>query len=196
MTLSVPLKPDLPILFFATSAEWEAWLADNYAQDQGVWLKFAKKASGIKSVVYDEALDVALCYGWIDGQSKSLDDMYYLQKFTPRRARSVWSERNVGKVAELAQAGKMKPSGMAAANAAKADGRWEQAYASPATITMPDDFKVALKANPKAKAFYETLNKTNPYAVLWRIYTARKPETRVARIEKLITMLEAGQKLH
>ncbi|HSW65824.1 MAG TPA: YdeI/OmpD-associated family protein [Bacillota bacterium] len=196
MTTSSTPKPDLPTLFFATPAEWQAWLDAHYAQDQGVWLKFAKKASGIRSVVYDEALDVALCYGWIDGQSKSLDETYYLQKFTPRRARSIWSLRNVGKIAELTKAGKMKPSGVAAVEAAKADGRWEQAYASPANSTVPEDFEAALKANPKAKAFYETLNKTNVYAVLWRIYTAKKPETRAARIEKLVAMLAAGEKLH
>ena len=185
-----------PIMFFSSQKEWETWLASNHAKSDGIWMKFAKMASGVTSTNYAEALDVALCYGWIDGQAKSIDDTYYLQKFTPRRAKSIWSKRNVGKVAELIAAGKMKPSGLAAIEAAKADGRWEQAYDSPKNSTMPDDFQAVLDKNPKAKEFFEALNKTNRYAVLWRIQTAKKPETRASRIEKLIAMLEAGQKLH
>src|SRR5688572_9910969 len=140
-----------PIMFFSSQKEWETWLASNHAKSDGIWMKFAKKASGVTSTNYAEALDVALCYGWIDGQAKSIDDTYYLQKFTPRRAKSIWSKRNVGKVAELIAAGKMKPSGLAAIEAAKADGRWEQAYDSPKNSTMPDDFQAVLDKNPKAK---------------------------------------------
>jgi uncharacterized protein YdeI (YjbR/CyaY-like superfamily) len=189
-------KPDYPTLFFENPAEWEAWLAAHHADSDGVLLKFAKKASGITSLNYGGALDVALCYGWIDGQSKSIDETWYLQKFTPRRAKSIWSKRNIGKVEELIHAGRMQPAGLQQIEAAKADGRWEQAYDSPANIQVPADFQTALDASPRAKAFYETLNKTNSYAYLWRIVTAKKPETRAARIEKFIVMLERGEKLH
>lgn len=183
-------------LFFKDQSEWEKWMAANYAQLQGVWLKFAKKASGISSVTYAEALDVALCYGWIDGQSKSLDDTFYIQKFTPRRAKSMWSKRNIGKAEEFVAAGKMKPAGFAAIEAAKADGRWQQAYDSPSNMQMPDDFKAELDKHPKAKAFFEKLDKSNRYAVLWRIQTAKKAETRKARIETLTAMLSRGEKIH
>lgn len=187
---------DLPVLFFADQDAWEQWLNAHYGEQQGVWLKFAKKGKGITSTNYAEALDVALCYGWIDGQAQSVDDIYYLQKFTPRRPKSIWSKRNVNKVAELITAGKMKPAGQAAIDAAKADGRWDQAYDSPKDTTVPPDFQAALDANPAAKAFYATLNKTNTFAFLWRIQTAKKPETRVARIQKFVIMLSEGKKLH
>lgn len=186
----------VPIVLFETAQDWERWLKDNYAQATGLWLKHAKKASGLASVSYAEALDIALCYGWIDGQKQSYDAQYFLQKWTPRRAKSVWSKVNVDKVAGLIASGRMKPSGLAAVEAAKADGRWEQAYDSAQTMTMPEDFAAALEANPKAKEFYATLNKTNTYAMLWRIQTAKKPETRVARIEKFVAMLGEGKKLY
>lgn len=184
------------VIFFKTQKEWEVWLKKNHAQSDGLWIKFAKKTSGITSTNYAEALDVALCYGWIDGQSKSLDDLYYIQKFTPRRAKSIWSKRNIGKVEELIAAGKMQPAGQAAIDAAKADGRWAQAYDSPRNSTVPDDFQAVLDKNSKAKVFFESLNKTNRYAVLWRIQTAKKPETRASRIAKLTAMLEEGKKIH
>lgn len=187
---------ELPVLFFADQQQWEQWLAEHYAEPSGVWLKFAKKDSGITSLSYDPALKAALCYGWIDGQAKSVDETYYLQKFTPRRPKSIWSKRNVGIVEQLIQEGKMQPSGQAAIDAAKADGRWDQAYDSSSNMTIPEDLQAALDANPKAKAFYETLNKTNTYAILWRVQTAKKPETRATRIEKLVAMLERGEKLH
>ena len=189
------LKSDYPVLQFADQKEFETWLHKNHTTD-GVWLKLAKGASGIPSVTRTQALDTALCYGWIDGQSKSVDENFYLQKYTPRRPKSMWSKINIGKVTELIAAGKMQPAGQAAIDAAKADGRWAAAYDSPTTIQMPNDFKAALTEHPKALAFYETLNKTNTYAILWRIQTAKKPETRAARIEKLIAMLERGEKLH
>jgi len=187
---------DLPVLFFTDQPEWEQWLAEHFTEPNGVWLKFAKKGSGIVSLSYDPALNVALCYGWIDGQTKSLDETYYLQKFTPRRPKSTWSKRNVGIVEQLIKEGKMQPAGQAAIDAAKADGRWDLAYDSASNMTMPKDLQVALDANPKAKAFYETLNKTNNYSILWRIQTAKRPETRAARIEELVAMLERGEKPH
>jgi uncharacterized protein YdeI (YjbR/CyaY-like superfamily) len=186
----------LSVLLFEDQNQWHDWLAKNYAQTEGVWLKFAKKASGQTSVAYKEALDEALCYGWIDTQVRKYDDSYYLQKFTPRRPNSVWSKVNVDKVARLTSEGKMQPSGLAAIEQAKQNGRWEQAYDSFSKMEVPADFQVALDAKPKAKAFYETLNRTNTYAILWRIQTAKKPETRKNRIEKLISMLENGEKLH
>jgi uncharacterized protein YdeI (YjbR/CyaY-like superfamily) len=187
---------DQPVLFFADVSEWEAWLEKHHDDIPGIWIKFAKKDSGIASLTYADALQLALCFGWIDGQAKSIDDIYYMQKFTKRRSKSIWSKRNIGFVEALTKAGKMRPSGIAEVEAAKADGRWGQAYDSPSNMTMPDDFKVALESNPKAKAFYETLNKTNTYAILWRIQTAKRPETRASRIQKLITMLENGEKIH
>jgi uncharacterized protein YdeI (YjbR/CyaY-like superfamily) len=190
-------KPsDYPTLFFETADEWAEWLDKNHDKSNGVWLKFAKKASGIKSVDHATTLDPALCYGWIDGQSKSLDETFYLQKYTPRRTKSIWSKINIAKVEKLIAEGRMKPAGQAEIDRAKADGRWDQAYDSPSNMTVPEDFQKALEANPKAKEFFATLNKTNTYAVLWRIATAKKPETRTRRIEKLIDMLNRGEKLH
>lgn len=186
----------LPIMLFETAGDFEKWLEVNYAQTTGVWLKHAKKASGMASVSYAEAVEIALCWGWIDGQKQSYDEQYFLQKFTPRRPKSVWSKINVEKVAALVAAGRMKPTGLAAVDAAKADGRWEQAYDGPATMEMPADFAAALEANPRAKEFYGTLNKTNTYAFLWRIATAKKAETRAARIEKFIAMLGEGEGIH
>jgi uncharacterized protein YdeI (YjbR/CyaY-like superfamily) len=187
---------NLPVLFFETAEAWRAWLTDHHTDEAGVWLKFAKKTSGIESLNYAAALQEALCFGWIDGQAQSIDETYYLQKFTKRRPQSMWSKRNVGYVTALIEAGKMQPSGLAAIEAAKADGRWENAYDSSSAITIPDDFKEALGKHPKADEFYKTLNKTNTYAILWRIQTAKRPETRAARIAKFITMLEEGKKIH
>jgi uncharacterized protein YdeI (YjbR/CyaY-like superfamily) len=187
---------ELPVLFFEDASAWEKWLNKNYDSPMGVWLKFAKKASGIVSLNYAGALDEALCYGWIDGQTKRIDETYYLQKFTPRRTKSIWSKRNIGKVAELIAANRMRPSGLAEIEAAKADGRWEKAYDSPANSTIPDDFQIELDAHPKAKAFYETLSKTNTYAFLWRIQTAKRAETRAKHITRAIEMLEASETYH
>ncbi len=187
---------DLPVLFFKDAQQWSAWLAEHHTEQAGVWLKYAKKGSGIESLNYAGALDEALCYGWIDGQAKSIDETYYLQKFTPRRPRSLWSKRNVGKIAELTKAGRMKPSGLAEVEAAKLDGRWDQAYDGPANITVPPEFQAVLDANPTAKEFFESLNKTNRFAVLWQIQTAKRPETKQARIQKLLAMLLEGKKIH
>lgn len=187
---------DLPVLLFTSQKDWRAWLEDNHAQPQGVWLKHAKKSSGKESVSYQEALEEALCYGWIDSQRQTYDDDYFLQKFTPRGSKSVWSKVNVAKVEALMSSGKMRPAGLAAINAAKQDGRWDAAYDSQSTNKIPEDFLAALDKNPKAKQFFATLNKANVYRFCWRIQTAKKPETRQARIEKFIGMLQQGEKLH
>jgi uncharacterized protein YdeI (YjbR/CyaY-like superfamily) len=192
----VETHKDLPALLFKTQAEWTNWLEQNHSRDQGVWLKFAKKNSGESSVNYEEALEGALCYGWIDAVVNKLDDKFYLQKFTPRRPKSIWSKRNVAKVEALIKAGKMQPPGQAAVEAAKEDGRWDQAYESAANATVPEDFEAALKMSPVAREFFDTLSKTNRYAVIWRIQTAKKPETRAAKIAQMVAMLERGEKLH
>lgn len=189
-------KPEIEVLFFENADTWEKWLAEHHDRQEGVLLKFAKKGSGIPSLNYAGALDVALCYGWIDGQSKSIDATYYWQKFTPRRPKSLWSKRNIEKVETLIEEGKMKTPGFAAIEAAKADGRWDAAYASPKNAEVPAELQAALDKNAKAKTFFETQNKTNRYAVIWRIATARTEKTRAARIEKIMAMLEAGETFH
>lgn len=185
-----------PVLWFETQNDWDNWLAENHPKSNGVWLKIAKKGKGVTSVNYAEALDVAICYGWIDGQKQKFDDQFFLQKFTPRRPRSLWSKINREKVENLIAAGKMKPAGMAEVDAAKSDGRWDAAYDSPGNMTVPEELQAALDANPTANAFFETLNKTNRYSFCFRVQTARNPEIRKTRIEKLIAMLENGEKFH
>ena len=187
---------DLPTLPFATVPEFEHWMHEHHAADDGVWIKMAKKATGIPSVTHDEALEVALCFGWIDGQRKGVDGDWFLQKFTPRRSTSLWSKRNVDKVTRLSDAGKMQPSGQAEIDAAKADGRWDAAYDSPQNMVVPQDFLDALAANEQARTFFETLNKTNTYAIAWRLDTAKTPATRQRRFDKLMLMMERGEKIH
>jgi uncharacterized protein YdeI (YjbR/CyaY-like superfamily) len=187
---------DLPTLSFATQQDWEVWLAEHHAGAQGVWLKIAKKAAGTPSVSYAEALDSALCYGWIDGQKAAFDDTHFLQKFTPRRPKSVWSKINCAKVTQLIAEGRMQPAGLRQVEAAQADGRWDAAYDSQRTITIPPDFQSALDDHPQAKVFFSTLNSVNRYSILRRIQTAAKPETRAARIKKFIEMLARGEKIH
>jgi uncharacterized protein YdeI (YjbR/CyaY-like superfamily) len=189
-------KDGRPILAFASQAEWESWLDAQHTSSDGVWLKFAKKGSGVESVVYAEALEVALCHGWIDSQVKSLDERFYLQKFTPRRARSKWSRVNRDKIEKLTEQGRMKPAGLAQVELAKADGRWEAAYASPANIEVPDDLQAALEDNPKAAEFWAGLNKSNRFAILYQLQDAKKPETRARRLDKFLGMLERGEKLY
>ena len=184
------------IISFTSAAEWETWLDANHARVDGVWLRMFRKDSGKPTVTYAEALDAALCYGWIDGLRKSHDAESFIQKFTPRRPRSLWSKVNTGHVERLHQAGKMKPAGVAAVEAAKKDGRWQAAYDSPGKAAVPPDFLRALARNKKAKAFFATLNKTNLYSITWRLQTARKPETRLRRIYAIIEMLAAGKKFH
>lgn len=183
-------------LLFKDSDEWQQWLAKNYQNQTGIWLKIAKKASGNRSVSSQEALDLALCFGWIDGQRKAFDAQYFLQKYTPRRKSSLWSKINIAKVKKLIAEGKMQKSGLTEVKKAKDDGRWAAAYDSAKTMSVPEDFQTTLNKSPKAKKFYETLNKTNTYAFCWRIQTAKKPETRKARIEKFISMLEDGKKIY
>ena len=189
-------KDGRPILAFASQTEWEAWLDGEHASSDGVWLKFAKKGSGVESVVYAEALEVALCYGWIDSQVKSLDERFYLQRFTPRRGRSKWSRVNRDKIEKLTKQGRMKPAGLAQVELAKADGRWEAAYASPANAEVPDDLQAALDGNAKAAEFWASLNKSNRFAILYQLQDAKKPETRARRLEKFMGMLERGEKLY
>jgi uncharacterized protein YdeI (YjbR/CyaY-like superfamily) len=187
---------DLPILPFASASAWEEWLSEHHDRVDGVWIQMARKASGIPSVTHDEALDVALCYGWIDGQRKTQDDTYFLQKFTPRRAKSLWSKRNIEKVAALTAAGRMRPAGLAEVAAAQGDGRWDAAYDSPKNIVVPEDFLQALAENARAQATFNTLSKANVYAIAWRLQTARKPETRQRRFDALLAMLARGERLH
>lgn len=182
------------LIFFEGPEQFEAWLHENGATETELWIKFAKKSSGLKSINYDQALDIALCHGWIDGLVRSVDDTYYSQRWTPRRPRSKWSKRNCGKVEELIAAGRMLPAGLAEIEKAKQDGRWEAAYAGPATIEMPDDLSAALAANPKAAEFFKTLNSQNRYAVLLRVHDAKRPETRARRITQFVEMLAEGRK--
>ncbi len=181
---------------FKSKADWAAWLDKNHQKSENLWLRIAKKDSGLTSVSYKEALDVALCYGWIDGQKKPENEQTWLQKFCVRSPRSVWSKINREKVLALIASGEMKAAGLAAIENAKSNGRWEAAYDSPSGANIPGDFQAALDANPKAAAFYKTLNKANTYAILWRIQTVKKAETRARKIEQFIAMLERKEKLH
>jgi len=187
---------DEPILEFATQPEWEAWLDEHHAASTGVWLRFAKKGSGASTISYAETLDVALCFGWIDGQVRRIDERFYRQRFTPRRSQSIWSKRNCELVTALAAAGKVRPAGLAEIERAKRDGRWDRAYAGPRTIEVPTDLRNALDANPAAREFFDTLNSQNRYAVLFRIGQAKRAETRARRIAQFVDMLAKGEKLH
>jgi uncharacterized protein YdeI (YjbR/CyaY-like superfamily) len=187
---------DIPIMPFETQQDWEEWLKENHAEAKGIWLKIAKKEARTSSVSYAEALDSALCYGWIDGQKAAFDDQYWLQKFTPRTAKSIWSKVNCGKAEALIVEGRMQPEGLRQVELAKSDGRWERAYESQSKITTPDDFQRELDKNPKAKDFFDTLDSANRYAFLFRIHAAKKPETRSSKIQKFIEMLNQQQKLH
>jgi uncharacterized protein YdeI (YjbR/CyaY-like superfamily) len=189
-------KTELESTLFRNAKAFEAWLKKNHAKSDGLWLRIAKRGADEPSVTYPEAVEIALCWGWIDGQKKGLDDQHFLQRFTPRRARSIWSKINVDKVAALIEAGRMQAPGHAQIEAAKADGRWAQAYDGAKTSTVPDDLVAALAANPAAQAFFATINASNRYAVLWRIQTAVKPETRAKRIAQLVEMLARGETVH
>ncbi len=186
---------ELPTLPFESKKKFAEWLAKNHDKSAGLWLKIAKKATSISTVTYAEALDVALCYGWIDGQKGSFDEQYFLQKFTPRRSKSIWSKINVEKVAGLIASGEMNPAGLKAVEAAKQDGRWDAAYASQKNIVVPADFQSALEKNKKAKAFFETLTGSRRYSFLFRIETAKKAETREKRIRQFVEMLAKGETL-
>jgi uncharacterized protein YdeI (YjbR/CyaY-like superfamily) len=192
----VTLPTDLPVLAFPDQAAFEAWLEAESATAPGCYVKLAKKGAGVPSLTRDEMVESLLCFGWIDGRSNSVDEHWYLTRVTPRRARSVWSQKNVGIVADLVAAGRMRPAGIAQVEAAQADGRWERAYAGPATITVPDDLAAALAAEPAARAAFDGLDGANRYAVLWRVHTAATPATRAKRIAALVTMLAEGRRLH
>jgi uncharacterized protein YdeI (YjbR/CyaY-like superfamily) len=189
-------KPDLAPTLFKNAKAFEAWLKKHHASSDGLWLQIAKKGADEPSVTYPEAVEIALCWGWIDGQKKGLDEQYFLQRFTPRRARSIWSKINVDKVAALIEAGRMQPAGQAQVDAARADGRWAKAYDGARTATVPEDLQAALDANPKARQFFATINASNRYAVTWRVQTAVRPETRAKRIAQLVEMLARGEVVH
>ncbi|KAJ5168491.1 uncharacterized protein N7482_004085 [Penicillium canariense] len=188
-----PPPSDLPIYSFSTAQDLEAFLEREHSTASGFYLKLAKKASGLQSVSAAEAVETALCFGWIDGRANAFDENWWLARYTPRRTKSIWSQKNVNTVSQLIESGRMRPAGLAAVDAAKADGRWERAYAGPATITVPDDLAAALAAEVGAKSFFETLNKSDRYAVLWRVQTA-SPTVRAKRIDNMVQMLAEGKR--
>ncbi len=191
------MAPDpQPVLSFPDAHDWEAWLSEHHADVGGVWLKIAKKSSAGRTVSYSDALDVALCHGWIDGQKGRLDDDYWLQRFTPRKPGSRWSKINTERVSVLIASGRMKPAGLREMELAQADGRWDQAYESQSRAAVPEDLASALAADDRARAFFATLDATNRYAVLYRIASAKRPETRAKRITTFVAMLSAHQKIY
>lgn len=185
-----------PTLTFTNQAEWESWLELNGSAVTGVWLRLAKKTADQQAVSYAEAVESALCHGWIDGQKQAESEHYWLQRFTPRTAKSIWSKINKAKAEALISAGRMQAAGMRQIDRAKQDGRWETAYSSASTSTIPEDFQRALDANKKAKAFFATLNSQNRYAILFRIQNSKRAETRAKKITQFIEMLAHGEKLH
>jgi len=191
------MPPDpLPVMTFESTDAWDAWLAAHHDSSPGLWLKIAKKGSAGRSISYSEALDVALCHGWIDGQKGRHDDDYWLQRFTPRKPGSNWSKVNTERAAALIACGRMRPAGLGEVERAQADGRWEQAYESQSRVTVPEDLARALAANERARAFFATLDSANRYAILYRIGTAKRPETRAKRIDTFVTMLSEHKKIH
>ena len=189
-------RAELPTLGFANPAAWRAWLAAHHAAAPGLWMQIGKKGAGAPSITYDEALEVALCYGWIDGQKKGLDETAWLQKFTPRGPRSLWSQINRDKAEALIASGQMQPAGLAAVEAAKADGRWEAAYAGARKMGVPPDLQTELDRDPVAQAAFAQLDSTNRYAILFRLATAKKAETRARRLQQFVQLLRRGEKLH
>jgi uncharacterized protein YdeI (YjbR/CyaY-like superfamily) len=190
------MPADGPLLELPDRDAWADWLAQHGESSSGVWLKLARKDGGERSLTYAEALDVALCHGWIDAQRKPLDETYFLQRFTPRRARSRWSRLNREKAERLIAEGRMRPAGLAEVERAKADGRWEAAYASQRTIEVPPDLQAELDARPAAAAFFATLSSQNRYAILYRLHDAKRPETRARRLAQFVAMLERGETIH
>jgi uncharacterized protein YdeI (YjbR/CyaY-like superfamily) len=193
---SKPSTKEPEVIAFESRADWRNWLEKNYGRIEGIWLRFFKKDSGVKTITYADALDEALCYGWIDGQLKRGDAKSYLQRFTPRRRRSIWSKRNTEHVARLTREGLMHSGGLKEVESAKTDGRWGVAYERPGAMTMPKDFVAAVMKNSKAKKTFDSLNQRNRYAIAWRLHTAKKAETRQRRFEAMIKMLEAGETFH
>jgi uncharacterized protein YdeI (YjbR/CyaY-like superfamily) len=192
----VSAADDYPVLTFQSAAAWEEWLAEHHGSEDGVWMKIAKKGTGIPSVTQAEGVEGALLYGWIDGQARRIDDTWFVQKFTPRRKRSIWSRVNRDKVLALIEAGRMQPAGLAEIERAKADGRWDAAYEPPSANRIPDELQRELDASPAAREFFESLSSRNRYAMIHRVQTAKKPETRERRARKFAAMLEAGEKLY
>jgi uncharacterized protein YdeI (YjbR/CyaY-like superfamily) len=190
------MAEDLPILLFGSPGELEVWLDENHDGSEGFWLKIAKKGAGVRSVTYAEALEIALCFGWIDSQKRGFDEAHFLQRFTPRRPRGRWSRINRDKAAELIASDRMRAAGMAEVEAAKADGRWEAAYAGQRTAEIPEDLQRELDRNEAAREFFATLDSANRYAILYRLEEAKKPETRERRLRKFIGMMERGERLH
>lgn len=195
MSSATVRKDELPIKPFKTAEAFEKWLMAN-VETAGVWLKIAKKDSGIASVTYAEALEVALCHGWIDGQKKGFDAEFFLQRFTPRRPGSLWSKINIAHVERLTSTGRMQARGLREVESARADGRWDAAYQSSSAMEVPAELAAALKKSRKAQEFFDALDRTNRYAFCWRVHTAKKPETRVARAAKFVEMLARGEKIH
>ena len=191
----MPSDP-LPVMSFESTDAWDAWLAAHHADSPGLWLKIAKKGAAGRTISYSEALDVALCHGWIDGQKGRYDDDYWLQRFTPRKPSSKWSKINTERVAALTASGRMRPAGLREVERAQADGRWEQAYESQSRVTVPEDLARALAANERAQTFFATLDSANRYAILYRIGAAKKPETRAKRIDTYVAMLSEHKKIH
>ena len=189
-------RDGLPIVSFLSPDEWEEWLEDEHATSRGVWLKIARKGTGRLSVSYDEALDVALAHGWIDGQKGRYDDEHWVQRFTPRTPRSRWSKINCARAGALIAAGRMRPAGLAEVERAKADGRWEAAYDGQSTATVPEDLQRALDASPAARDFFATLSGANRYAILYRVQDAKRPDTRARRIAQFVEMLAERRTLH
>ncbi|MFN8218400.1 MAG: YdeI/OmpD-associated family protein [Solirubrobacterales bacterium] len=190
------MADNLPTLPFASAAELEEWLEANHVDSGGIWLKIAKKGSGIASVTYAEALEVALCFGWIDSQKRGFDEQFFLQRFTPRRPGGKWSQLNREKAEVLIDAGAMRPAGLAEVEAARADGRWEAAYAGQRAARVPDDLQRELDRNAAAREFFAALDSANRYAILYRLEDAKKPETRERRLRKFVAMLERGERIH
>jgi uncharacterized protein YdeI (YjbR/CyaY-like superfamily) len=190
------MPDELPIHLFSTPAALERWLEESHDSADGVWLKIAKKGAGKRSVTYAEALELALCFGWIDSQKRGFDATYFLQRFTPRRPGGRWSKINREKAEALIVAGRMRPAGLAEVEAAKADGRWEAAYEGQRTAKVPPDLQRELDANPTAREFFEGLDSANRYAILYRLDEAKKPETRERRLRKFVAMLARGEKIH
>ena len=184
----------IPIIEFETAETFETWLVENHDNFSGLWIKIFKKDSKKKTISYAEALDVALCYGWIDGQKKAFDEQSWLQKFCPRREKSIWSKVNIGHVERLTNEGRMRPAGLKTVEKAKADGNWEKAYDSPSKMTIPEDFLKEISKNKEAEAFFLTLNKANLFSIGFRLQTAKKQETRERRMKKIIEMLAKGEK--
>jgi uncharacterized protein YdeI (YjbR/CyaY-like superfamily) len=193
---AVETREGLPVMTFASAVEWEGWLEANHGACDGLWVAIAKKASGIESVRYPEVLEVAICFGWIDGRRERLDEVRFLQRFGPRRARSRWSQINREKAERLTAESRMRPAGLAEVQRARADGRWEQAYEPQSAAEVPEDLRRELDARPSAASFFASLSSQNRYAILYRLGEAKRPQTRARRLERFVTMLEAGETLH